>query len=587
MVPIALWTALSAHAGVVVNEVLADPDSPGQDLGFEWIELYNSGPSPVSLEGWRIERAKSSWEDVGADFTGRTLDVGAFLTVGEEYSGADVLVPKLDLGNGSNGDGVRLLAATGDVVDTVIYGESNADLLVDDFGDVAESVAPIETGLSTARASDGLDTQMSGNDFVVGEPSMGLPNPVVVPPVCVPGGQVVVNEFLPDPDAEGGDAGHEWVELFNAGASDASLDGWVIAAGTSSASEKFAFPGGVVLGAGDFLLVGEDQVAGADYVASLGLGNAGSSADAVVLLDCEGTVVDTVIYGSPNTDGWVDDLGQVTESTAPKAGPDESVARIADGVDTQDCGVDFAISLTPTPGGPNPVVEPVVCVPSRGDVVLNELLTDAEGADADQEWVELYNRGTEAVSVAGWTLTAGTSDFESIDVVLPGGTEIGPGDWLVVGGSLVLEADVVASFSIGNGTDGDGVRLADCEGAVVDTVVYADDEGNLDALPDDAGAVGLPAERPGESESLARVTDGVDSDAPADWQVAGAPTPGATNVRPPGQVPDDPIGGCGCGAPPPSDAGGAAGEPPGRGCATGPSPGVALLAALFLRRRSR
>ena len=576
-----------ATAGVVVNELLPDPDSAGGDDGFEWVELYNTGPDAVALEGWELQAGTSS-PGVKFVFPPITLESGEFLVVGESQVLEANFVTTLGLGNaGTSADGVVLVNALGKAVDTVIYGSPNSDGWLDDGEDVAESLAPKPgAGQSIGRRQDGVDTDQSGDDFAVqSETTPGSTNPFVV---CVAGGLVVINEFLPDPDSEGGDDGFEWVELFNAGGEPAVLDGWVLQVGTSTLAAKFVFPA-ATLAPGAFLLIGESGVPDTDQLATLGLGNASSSADALALVDCAGVVVDTVVYGSPNSDEWVDDAGDVAASLAPKPGADQSVARGVDGLDTDQSGVDFSVQSDLTPGGPNPVVAPVVCEPATGGVTLNEFVADADGADDGFEWIELHNATDSAVSVAGWMISAGTTDFDSIDVVLPGNLTIGAHGFLVLGGTEVAEATVTVDFSIGNGTEGDGLRLFDCEGTSVDTVVYAGDDGNLDGLPGDAESPALPAEEPGEGESLARIADGVDSDAPEDWDVAGAPTPGATNVRAPGTVPTDPIGGCNCSSPPPDDAGSAAGEPPGRACATteGPLQGLLVLAAVGLGRRRR
>ncbi len=581
-----LWLLASgAGAGVVINEFVADPDNDGGDFGFEWVELYNAGPGPVDVGFYQLERAKSDFDKVIPLTGAGSMAEGDYLWVGEASSGAPLVVT-LDLGNGtSSADGLRLLDGMGNVVDTVIYGAENTDGLIDDFGLSAVSIADLASGLSTARRSNGTDTDFSGDDFIVGEPTPGTGNPFVPPAVCEVGGTVVINEFLPDPD--GTDTDFEWVELYNAGPMDVRLDDWTLQSGTQEFAVDHTFAAGVIVVAGGHLWVG--AVEGVDVTATLSLGNAGSNADGVRLVDCEGGVVDTVVYGPVNEDGWEDDAGGAAESLAPKPAEGASLARISDGHDTNANAADFVIA-EPSPGASNPEVPPVVCMPTDGSVTLNEALVDADSTDDGKEWVELFNASAADVSVAGWGLAfAGQADdIDLVDVVLPGGTTIPAGGFLVIGGEFVDEADVVVALSIGNGTDGDGIRLIDCMGTEVDTVVYAGDEGNLDALPDDASDVAVPSPSPGEAESLARMADGVDTNSAEDWDVAGAPTPGATNAREAGLPPDDDLGGCGCGGPPSADAGAAAGRAPGEGCRTAPAfaPGGVWLWVLWRRRRS-
>jgi len=59
--------AAGARAGVLLNEILADPaadwDGSGayQSRDDEWVEIVNTGPDPVDLAGYRLAGADSSW----------------------------------------------------------------------------------------------------------------------------------------------------------------------------------------------------------------------------------------------------------------------------------------------------------------------------------------------------------------------------------------------------------------------------------------------------------------------------------------------------------------------------------------------
>jgi hypothetical protein len=48
-----------------------------------------------------------------------------------------------------------------------------------------------------------------------------------------------------------------------------------------------------------------------------------------------------------------------------------------------------------------------VMVSAQSDVKINEIMYDPgtdQGSDANMEWIELYNNGTEAVNISGWTI---------------------------------------------------------------------------------------------------------------------------------------------------------------------------------------
>ncbi len=590
-------TAASAR-GVVVNEFLSN--AAGTDDGFEWVEIFNGSSRSVDLSGWMIAAGTSSFS-AGDPFPGgTTLAPGAYLVVGQSAKaapGVDLVNTGWSLGNAtSSSDGLRLEDCNGNVVDTVVYGEPNDDGFVDDGGDVATSLAIVPgEGASAARMPDGVDTDASGNDFAeLDFPTPGLPNDAKVDSPC--GGPltgIVVNEFASDP--VGADAGFEWVELYHAGTATVDLSGWKIQAATSSWGSYYTFKEGT-LSPGEFLLIGGSMLSGTDGVTDSSLGNGSSNSDGIRILDCAGFPVDTVLYGSPNEDELTDDLGNVATRTAAAPGEGASLQRVKDGYDTNDAQADFAETYEPTPGESNPELEPVICVPSSGDISINEFMPDPDGSDEGYEWIELYNRGGNPVTVAAWGIAAGTSDYDALDLVFPGGSTVPAGGFLVVGGEWVEEADIVLSFSLGNGTGTDGLQLVDCDGNVVDTVVYGE-PGNEDLMTDDNGEVVEPYGDPGSNESLARSTNGGDTNTADDWTVSGLPTPGASNERE-GAVggTDDLASSGGCGSKrkqnqaAPGDAQAHdAREPNEGGCSTIPAPmgGLELLALLVagLRRR--
>ena len=207
--------------------------------------------------------------------------------------------------------------------------------------------------------------------------------------------------------AAGADTDAEWVELYNAGSSTVSLDGWAIVGGTSSFSAQHTFSGGVSMAPGEYLLVGGALVPTTDVLADLNLGNAGSNGDAVRLLGCDDRPADTLIYGGSNDDEWVDDEGFVTSSLAPKPGEGSSLARISDGYDTDDSRDDWVASAEPTPGYANPYTEPIECQPGWKQVKINEFMANPAGSDGGAEWVELYNPHDETVTLDGWALGPG------------------------------------------------------------------------------------------------------------------------------------------------------------------------------------
>lgn len=321
---------------------------------------------------------------------------------------------------------------------------------------------------------------------------------------------LLINEVFFDPP--GSDAGQEWVEVVNPGPFDVEASGWFLERAKSSWSVRAEFPEGTFLAAGERLLVG-DVGSGAELevVGGLDLGNASSTGDALRLVSDEGDVVDVLVYGPNNDDGFRNAGGQEAWPVTVTGG---LLARVPDAVSTGS-PADWSDAVEPTPGLPNRERD---CDVAR--VRLNELLVDPAGADGDQEWVELYGDGD--VVLDGWVIEASTRPSRVAEVLTLDGLELVAGIPLLVDGLSGLP----------NGAGGDAVRLVDCEGTVQDVVVYGDSSD--DALLDGSGAPADPVPLGPPGTSLARVEDGAHSGVLSqDWWVPNMATPGQPNPMPP------------------------------------------------------
>ncbi|MEE2751851.1 MAG: lamin tail domain-containing protein, partial [Myxococcota bacterium] len=335
-----------------------------------------------------------------------------------------------------------------------------------------------------------------------------------------------INELVANPDGSDSSALGEWVEVYNAGSSQVNLAGWAIERAKSSSSNwsaRASLSG--TLSPGEIYTVGELNAPGAidlrlESGEKLDFGNAGSNADGVRLV-CDGSVADTVLYGPANVgyDDWQDDSGLVAsdDRLAPKPIEGQSLARIVDGVDSDDSGADFCGSEAPSPGGENAcdagsdtgdtgIGPQAEC---DGDVVINEIMTDPEGSDGGYEWVEIYNADSIPVPLNGWAIEAAKSGWsEEVELfgILPAGAYLLIGEENVSGG-----VDIEASLDFGNAsTSSDGVRLV-CGDGVADTVLYGSP--NSDEFRDDGGGVATSlAEVARGGQCLARIQNGYDTD---------------------------------------------------------------------------
>ncbi len=147
-------------------------------------------------------------------------------------------------------------------------------------------------------------------------------------------------------------------------------------------------------------------------------------------------------------------------------------------------------------------------------VVINEVHIHPEVKTEQIEFIELYNRGSEAVSLDGWRLN------DAVDFAFPAGTSIAAGGYLVVSQDPV---DYQAKFSktalgpwVGSlNNEGDAIELWTPEGVEIDRVEYQ---------------LGFPwptyGDLPGPSIQL--LNPSLDNDLGGSWKSA-PPTPGAVN----------------------------------------------------------
>lgn len=585
---IALLIAPAFAQDVLINEVVYDPAS--SDDGLEWIELCNAGTSTVDLTGWTVENAGSSWSAAtiggSASLTG-TLAPGDYAIIGYlSTTNAGAFNPNLQNGGSSSGaaDGLRIKDGGGVVVDTVIYEGVNSNALVDDSGVAATGVTgTASNGDSIARFPDCTDTNDSSVDFSVfdvadvtpGSENVGgggtggtggdtggttCDNPAM-------GTDIKINEFEPNPNwsDDTTDAAREWVELYNAGASAVDISGWQLQFETNpddwgAPSGTFVIPAGTSIDPGAFLVLAGDDVpvlfemdASINVITvseadtrDIAMGTASSNADGLRIVDCEGTPVDTALYGHQdgvddlerNSDGFEDDSGALAGSLAPKGSAGAVIGRIEDGVDTDASGDDFSLMLFPTPGFSN-TTEPDC--PGRDDIKINEFVVAPEGGGNGGEFIELYNSGAETIDLTDWGVGSATSGNPSY--LLLDNVSIGAGEYLVIAGSdAVPGAQIIDSdMSLGNATsNADLVRVLHACGLPADTVIYGPTYLDDDGIPvaewvDDAGVSGVElddrlAPRAGTGEAITRCRDGEDTDdSYADFVLDLSPTPGAAN----------------------------------------------------------
>ena len=243
-----------------------------------------------------------------------------------------------------------------------------------------------------------------------------------------PHARVVINEVLANSDAA---SGTDRIELYNPGPATVDLSN-VYLSDDNSDLLKYKIPDGIVLEPGDFWTASEGT--GPD---EFGFGLSASGETLYVTAATDDTVplpvrvLDVVNYGAME--------------------PEVTFGRFPDG---SDC---FGFLASATFGGPN-------AQPAINDIVINEIMYHHGMRDERFEYIELYNRGTSTVSLAGWAFTDG------IDYTFDAGTEMSPDSYMVVAkdpdflagvyDNLIIGSNLVGPYTGGLDDHSERIRLS-------------------------------------------------------------------------------------------------------------------------------
>ncbi len=358
----------SRRQGIVISEVMYHPTNRLDGRNLEFIEIYNSQPWFEELGGWRISGA--------VDFTfpsNLVLQSKQFLVVAANpahfratYAFTNVFGPFANSNSLQNSSGnLRIRNASDAIVFEMEYtGDAPYPAAADGTGHSLVLARP-SYGERDPRAWD-ISNATGGNPGNADVPSANAYRTVMI-------NEILAHTDLPDVD---------YIELYNYGNLTTSISGLILT--DDADTNKFAVPVGTQIPPGGFLVFTEAQ---------LGF-SLSSGGEAVFLKHPSGQrVLDAVRFeAQENGISW---------------------GRYPDGAAL------FSRLLTPTPGSNNAAMKPA-------DIVINEIMYDPISGDADDEYVELYNRSTNAVNLTGWRLRDGVSfDF-------PSGTTIGVGGYLVI-----------------------------------------------------------------------------------------------------------------------------------------------------------
>jgi hypothetical protein len=352
---------------LVISEIHYHPATRLDGRNHEFVEVYNSSPFTVDLSGFALggEVQYTFADGVSLPGFGYLVVAKVPADVSASYGLSGVLGPYS--GNLPNAGGVVLLEhRNGAVLLEAVYDDETPwPAAADGAGHSLVLARPSYGERGDPRAWE-------ASTWIDGSP--GTADPGVDDALD----DLVINEVLANTEPPQED----FLELYNHGTRTLDLAGVQIA--DSLTGPRFVLPPATTLSPGGFL-----------YFTASQLGFAFSSAGESIYL-------------------WNAATNRVLDALAlgPTAGG-VSWGRVPDGADE---GVETS---APTPGASNASEMP-------RPIVINEIMYNPLTGNSDDEYLELYNRGTNPVSVAGWQIAGG------ITFTFPPGATIAPDGYAVV-----------------------------------------------------------------------------------------------------------------------------------------------------------
>jgi hypothetical protein len=413
---------------IAVSEIMYQPAARDDGLNLQFIELYNSNPWFHDLSGYRLAGAS-------LDYTfpaGTVIPGGGFIVVAAApgdmqsvYGITNALGPYV--GALKKSDTIQLLDEAGAVVLTIPYSHLYPWPVAADGTGHSLVLANPTYGEGDPRAWDISDVE-GGSP---GQMDAFRPSPLR---------NVVINEILAHSEDPGVPL---FIELYNHSNQTNDLSGCILT--DDPATNKFVIPAGTLIGPRGFVSFSQSQLG---FV----LNGAG----------------DTVYFIKP-------DNSRVLDAVQFEAQADRvSFGRWPDGANA------FYPLAALTPGAAN---SPIWI----GDIVINELMYDPISGNDDDQYIELYNKGANTVSLANWQFTSGVS------YSFPASAALAPDSYLVIGRNLtnlfakypnLNAANTLGNFGGALAHKGERLALAmpqllsvsGSTGVVTNTIVVVEDE---------------------------------------------------------------------------------------------------------------
>lgn len=463
--PMRQLTSSSRRSPLIISEIMYHPQDRADGKNLEFVELFNTEPVEWDISGFRLEGEIDYTFPAGIILPGRSFAVVAAepISLENEY-GLTGIYGHYE-GKLNNGGGeLRLVNKRGGVLLEIEYNDR----------------------CPWPESADGL-----GHSLVLTKPDYGENDPLAWQASSQRGGNpgtinsgsaagVCINEVL----ANQGNGQVPFIELYNTSTEPVDISGYYLS--NNPDMLKFRIPEATTISPGGYVSFSTSDWGDVMYLSPHG--------ERIYLLSAdEQRVIDAVTYG-------------VEE-------PGVSLGHFPNGTYA------FRTLAFPTPGYANTGLY-------DRDIIINEIMYHPISEDSEDEYLELYNKGTQPIDVSGWRLTSG------ISCTIPDGTIIPADGYLVIAANAERLIDRYPSLTTANTVgDFDGkldnraerIRLSkplydtptNNEFIIVDELTYGD--GSRWGKWTDGGGSSLELKDPHSDNSRPDNWAGSDETAKAPW----------------------------------------------------------------------
>jgi len=510
------WSALNEATFAVgpvaenlrITEIMYHPADTGSpsDANQEFIELANIGAETINLNLARFTN--------GVDFTfpNVELSAGKYVLVVKDQAAfyarypefAGVIAGQYSGSLANDGERIRLEDAVSQTILDFKYSDAWREI-TDGQGFSLTIVNPANPDINSWGEKD----SWRASAFYGGSP--GWDDTGIIPEP----GSVVINEVL---TYSPGDS--DWIELYNTTSQAINIGGWFLSDSDTDLT-KYQIADGTVITANGYLVFYQDQ----DF---------GNSADPGCYTPFALSKYGETVYLSSAQDGVLTGYREAEDFDASEAGV--SFGRYYKGSTNN---YNFVAMSENTPGAAN-------AYPKVGPIVINEIMYNPGSGNQNEEYIELYNIGSELVILydddksEAWRFTDGIEFVFPSDppVTIPAGGYLlvikDPNAFAAKYGDMPAGVVVVGPYDgqMQNGGDklelsmpGDVDELGTRRYIRIDRVSYSDGSHPQDC----PGGVDLwPIEADGGGMSLSRKTPSVYGNDVGNWKAATA-SPGRAN----------------------------------------------------------